>query len=70
MEIILKKKGGRAISNKDLYFSDFVFIESLPIIVHIKITFSNLKSVECFEFDKKILETTYTVVKKMDFNYI
>ena len=48
---------------KSLNFSDFIFIESLSTIVHIEITFSNLKRVECFEFDKNSLETTYTYVK-------
>ena len=56
--------GGGILFQKSLNFSDFVFIESLSIIVQIKITFSNLKSVECFEIDKKFLETMYTNVKK------
>ena len=39
-------------------------MESLSAIIQIRITFSNLKSVECFEFDKNFLETTYIDVKK------
>ena len=53
-----------AFKYKSLKFSDFVFMESLSTTVYIKITFSNLKSVECFEFDKKNFETTHIDVKK------
>ena len=49
---------------KNFKFSDLVFMEPLSTIVQIKITFSNLKSVKCFELDKTFLETTYTDVKK------
>ena len=45
---------------KSLNFSDFVFMKSLST----KITFSKLKSMECFEFDKNNFETTHTAVKK------
>ena len=34
-------------------FSDFGFIEPLSTIIQIKITFSNLKNTEYFEFIKK-----------------
>ena len=60
----MKKRRGGLLVYKSLNFSDFVFAEFLFTIVHIKITFSNLKSVECFEFDKKNFETTYIDVKK------
>ena len=69
----MKKKGigGRKglLVYKNLNFSDFVFIESSSTIVPMKITFSNLKSAKCFEFNKKNFWKQRTLMQKIDFNY-
>ena len=49
---IVKKGMEELLVYKSIYSSDFVLKESLPTIIHIKITFSKLKSVEYFEFDR------------------